>query len=398
MLHQRNRLILDIFQKKLKLSRVVAIQGCRQSGKSFFAKQILSNRFPASIYVTFDQKVQKTFAEENPESFLKKYSDAAPFIIDEAQKVPEIFDAIKFQVDQHIRPGQFVLLGSTEFSRLSKVRESLTGRMSRLRIYPLTLAECLELPRAKPKALAHLMQPIPRTSRKAVLNHFEKGGFPGIFAVRSQESRRDFFQDWLELTLHRDLHQFKGVSVETELASEIIQRIALLPEPNVTLLAKATKTNSRTVQRILNLLETLFVVHRLDPHREGNGKPLYFLCDVGLATHLGADLERQLWTWLLQEQLAQRGTQLDEGWKLFYFRSPKGKFIHLITENLRQREISALKILSTEKLDMREFEILSAFENRVQSEFGLVRKIAWGPLDYGDFKNGVISYPWESLC
>ena len=350
--HSRKRLLLSLFEKKLKLSRVVTLQGCRQSGKSFFAKQILTKKFPQSVYVTFDQKTLKTFAEDNPESFLKKYSDADPLMIDEAQKVPDIFDAIKYEVDEDLRPGQYILLGSTEFSKLSKVSESLTGRMSRLKLYPLTLAECLALPSEKPKPLSHLLQVKPRVSRKDVLHHLEKGGFPGIFAIREKTSRSDFFQDWLNLTLERDLHQFKRTEIDTELASEVLQRIVLLPEPNVTQLAKSTKRDARTIQRILKIFETLFVVHRVDPFREGNGKSLYFLCDVGLACHLGADFERQLWTWLIQEQLAQRGFQSDEGWKLFYLRSPKGKFIHLVAENLRLQEVTALKILSSEKIDL----------------------------------------------
>lgn len=393
----RRRQILELFKKKLAFSRVVAIQGCRQSGKSVLARQILPQILKKAIYVTFDQKILKTFATENPESFLQKYQDAMPLIIDEAQKVPDIFDAVKFEVDQNSEPGQYVLLGSTEFSKFLKIRESLTGRMSRLRLFPLTLAECLEIQDNSPKPPDLFMRMTPVVTRAQVLHHLDRGGFPGIFAVRDRGSRGEFFQDWINLTLERDLHQFPGISVDTELAQEIFQRIPLLDEPNASNLAKAVKRDTRNVQKILNLLEILFVVHRLSPHREGTGKPLYFLCDVGLASHLGADFERQLWTWLLQEQLAQRGFQNDEGWKLFYFRSPKGKFLHLILENLRLKQVVAIKIISTEKTDLRELEILKSFQKRIESQFKKIRLLTFGPASYGKWDGSIEMFPWESL-
>ena len=50
--------------------------------------------------------------------------------------VPEIFNAVKFQVDQKRVPGSYLLLGSTEFSKLARIRESLTGRLGRIRALP----------------------------------------------------------------------------------------------------------------------------------------------------------------------------------------------------------------------------------------------------------------------
>ena len=396
MAHSRNRHLLSQFAKRLAFSRVLAIQGCRQSGKSFLAKHLLSQIAPEAQYVTFDQKTVKTFASENPESFLKQYQSSAPLIIDEAQKVPGIFDAIKFEVDEDPRPGQYVVLGSTEFSKLLKIRESLTGRMSRLRLFPLSLAESLEVPLSL-APLSHLMNSKLRANRSQMLKHLERGGFPGIFAVRDESARKEFFRDWLDLTLDRDIHQFPGVSVDTELAGEIIQQIVLLPEPNASNLAKATKKDTRKILQILRLLETLFVVQRLTPFKEGTGKPLFFLCDVGLAAYLGADFERKLWTWLLQEQLSQRNCRSDDGWRLHYYRSPKGKFLHLVAENLKEKKISALKIISTEQFDARDFEILKAFYTRTVQHYKKVSLVGWGPMSHGSWDGIIDLFPWEAV-
>lgn len=270
-------------------------------------------------------------------------------------------------------------------------------RMGRLRIFPLTLSECAEIPLTR-APFPHLLNEKPRVSRTELFKHLERGGFPGIFSVRNESSRKDFFQDWLSLTIERDLHQFPGVSVDTDLAYEVLYRLPLLAEPSISNIAKAVKKDSRAVQKILKLLTTLFVVHSLSPFREGTGKPLFFLCDVGLASYLGADLERQLWTWLIHEQLAQRTYRNDQDHRLTYYRSPKGKFIHLVVENLKQKQITALKIFSTERVDLREFEILKAFKERVQSQYQETSLNAWGPFSKDRWENKIDIHAWESLA
>jgi predicted AAA+ superfamily ATPase len=119
---------------------VIAIQGARQSGKIFLVRELLSPELPTSSYVIFDRPADRELAESASESFLEKYAASAPLIIDEAQKVPKIFDTIKFLVDLQRRPGKYLLLGSTEFSKKTLIRESLTGRISTVRMFPLTCA------------------------------------------------------------------------------------------------------------------------------------------------------------------------------------------------------------------------------------------------------------------
>ena len=115
---------------------VVGITGPRQSGKTTLAKMT----FPEKKYVTLDDKELRALATSNPKDFLDAFPDGA--IIDEAQKVPEIFDAIKLFVDnKKYEPGKYILTGSSQFKLKENMTDSLAGRASFLRLLPFSLSE-----------------------------------------------------------------------------------------------------------------------------------------------------------------------------------------------------------------------------------------------------------------
>ncbi len=394
--HTRKRHALPLFQKKLRFSRVITIQGARQTGKSFFAREIISNTLSRSHYLTLDLKSQQTFASDNPETFLQQYPESQPLIIDEAQKSPPLFDAIKAAVDVHPHPGQFVLLGSTEFSREVQIRESLTGRVSRIRLYSMNSAECLNLA-PNSSSDPFFLNVRPRASRAALLQHLQRGGFPGIFAVRDESSRQALLQDWLDVTIQRDLTLFPKHRVDPSLAMDILTLLPHLEEPIPAALAAKLRRDTRTIQRVLHLLEVLFAVHRIDPHPLGTGKPRYYLCDPGLASFLGAPFERALETWFLHEQLSQRSYRGDTFSILHYYRTTKGSILHFIASDRRRpKELNALKILDRERMDLRELEVLRAFGRKCEKA-GLIPTLSALASTAFHLKDDRIrGLPWES--
>ena len=135
--HFRPRYLAKTIGKRLKFFPVIGIQGARQVGKSALVRDLLSKLIKNFHYETFDQQTVRQFAQSNPESFLEaKMQRDGTLAIDEAQKVPAIFDAVKYVVDKRRVPGQFILLGSTEFSKKTLIHESLTGRIGMLRLFP----------------------------------------------------------------------------------------------------------------------------------------------------------------------------------------------------------------------------------------------------------------------
>lgn len=399
--HTRNRHGLKVVLKKLKFSRVVAIQGARQTGKSFLIRELLATELPLLVYQTFDKSMVRRFAKRNPDTFIEQFSEAFPLAIDEAQKVPDIFDAVKLSVDQNPKPGRYILLGSTEFSRMNRIQESLTGRMSRFRLYPLNLAETLMLP-LNPSHEATLVQKEPRIERHQLFQYLDRGGMPGLFAVREERERNDLIEGWLDLLFERDIHLFPRLELDSDLCREIVEKIVTLEEPTLEQVSKSLRLKSTELKKYIKVLTHLFVLHEVHPHPLGTGKMYYFVCDVGIAAHLGASFEKKLYSYLLQEQLSQRSYRGDIDHKLYYYRNSRGNIIHLIIESKTKKTVSAVKLFFDETIDLREFEILKAFRETVKKDpeypFKTVEIIGLGPKVFNFPKEKLKIFPWESIA
>ncbi len=391
--HLRERFILKTIENKLKFAPVFSLQGARQTGKSYLARDVIAKRVKKSIYLTFDQKSVRTFATKRPDTFLENYDDYKPIIIDEAQKVPDIFDAIKFRVDQKRVSGKFFILGSTEFSKLTNIRESLTGRMSRAKLYPLTIRESLSK-NSSSRTSSFYLQNSTDVTRAEFLRYLENGGMPGIFTIKNKTEKNLLLQDWISLTVDRDVHTFERKIISSELIREILEQIAKLEQPNLNNIAKAIKIDTRRIRSHLEVLETLFVINSLPAHKSGTGKILYFILDCALAAVLGASFEKIMWTAVLNELLAKRSYFDNSNYKLFYYRNTKGSIVNFLEENAKG-DISLLKIITEEKYDERNLEILSAYQKKVT---GKVSLYAIAPFESLGSKELVKIYPWEAIA
>src|SRR5262245_57627014 len=116
---------------------VVLIHGPRQSGKTTLAQLVGKRR--GYEYFTFDDDVVRSAGETDPAGFVAGLP--ARVILDEVQRVPRLFTAIKAAVDRDRTPGRFLLTGSANVLLVPKLADTLAGRMAILRLYPLAQTE-----------------------------------------------------------------------------------------------------------------------------------------------------------------------------------------------------------------------------------------------------------------
>ena len=391
--HMRERSALVVLKKKLKFSRVVSIQGARQTGKSVLARDL----FDQGVYVTLDRAQTRHEASERPGTFLEVLREKAhqkTIVIDEAQKVPQIFDEIKSIVDENNRPGQFLLLGSTEFSHETKIRESLTGRLSRLKLYPFTVSETLKKPQSD-LSFVH-GKSTNSITRKELLYYLGRGGFPAIFSIRDEQERFERMDEWIKLTSERDIMQIPRLKPDPELCQRIIELLPHLEEPNLSSLTARLKRPARKLESQLKLLKLIYAIHELRPHPLGTGKPLYYLIDAGLVSHLQGGFERTLETAILAELMSKTSYLLDLKYNLYFFRTTKGSRIQIVIETSPGKLI-AIKLSGSETLDHRDALILDSFQNKASREKISCQTVLLAGIGQKSKLGTHLAMPWESL-
>ncbi len=139
-----NRTVFKEIDKSVKSRPVTLITGARQVGKSTLA--LLYSESKQFAYVSLDNSRERELAKKDPDLFLSLHP--WPLIIDEVQRAPELFDAIEEVVNKEKRSneknyGMYILTGSQMYKLMNNVSQSLAGRISIIRMTPLSRSEIL---------------------------------------------------------------------------------------------------------------------------------------------------------------------------------------------------------------------------------------------------------------
>ena len=129
------RQIKETFLQTLQFYPITTLTGPRQSGKSTFLKDVL----PDWNYVSLEDPDIREFCKTDPRGFLSSYPEHS--IIDEVQRVPELFSYLQTQVDTSGESGQYVLSGSQNFQLMKSISQSLAGRCAVLKLMPFSQKE-----------------------------------------------------------------------------------------------------------------------------------------------------------------------------------------------------------------------------------------------------------------
>ena len=268
---------------------VVLLHGPRQSGKTTLARTVAE---PAGYgYLTFDDDNLATAARSDPAGFVADLP--ARMVLDEIQRVPEVFTSIKAVVDRDRMPGRFLLTGSANVLLMPKLADSLAGRIEARRLHP--LAQC-ELERRASGFLPQLFSAGFKLSRHERLGpelaqRIVAGGYPAALA-REPGRRREWYRAYVQTLVQRDVRDLARIaSLDAlprllELAAGQTARLM-----NASELAGPFALSRPTIRDYLTLLERVFLIESLPPwhlrHLSRLVKtPKVHLADTGLASAL----------------------------------------------------------------------------------------------------------------
>lgn len=330
----------------LRDTPVVLLHGARQAGKSTLVQEIAAGPHPAR-YLTFDDTAALAAAKSDPSGFIAGLE--SPVVLDEVQRVPELFLPIKAAVDRTRRPGQFLLTGSANVLFLPKLSESLAGRMEVLTLWPLSQAEIEGAAESfVDRAFTAARSPSsPGESRDTLSRRIVAGGFPEV-VLRQPARRPAWFRSYVTTILQRTVRDIADI----ERAHELPRLLSVLAARTGTLLNIADLSRTlaipqTTLQRYAALLQNAFLIHLVPAwtarvRRRLLKSPKILSVDTGLAANLvGVDARalganQELWGALVETfaavELLKQATWSTTRPTLYHFRTAKGEEVDVVLE------------------------------------------------------------------
>jgi predicted AAA+ superfamily ATPase len=321
--------------------------GIRQVGKS----TLLRDRMKIPHYLTFDEQDVKAEAKMSPKAFLAR-CDGIPTVLDEVQKVPEIFDSLKALVDRKKIPGRWFLSGSVAFSGRIGIRESLTGRIGLLHLFPMSLAEIKQREFAGSQEGPFLQYDRPssrgskpRFSVEELTSQMNLGGLPVPAFLRDHRVRSHYWDNWLDTTLSRDAQKSYGTGFDPEYCMALVRMLArALPEGEYPSLDFVTG-DKRKAKKYIQALQDIFFLRRFTVHEEGVGKDHWIFGDSGLAFHLapqksGPGTLLSLARHMVLNEIFCFNEYQGHSLSNLYFKSARGSVIDLVWDNIPVRIIA----------------------------------------------------------
>lgn len=260
----------ELNQKLAQLAEkfpVVSVTGPRQSGKT----TLLQNSFPDYQYYSLEDPDIRLFAQNDPRNFLAAGSH---IIIDEIQRVPELFSYIQTITDQSKIPGQFIISGSQSFLLNEKISQSLAGRVAILHLLPFSFTELKKA----------------GISFSSYEDLLFKGYYPRIYDMEIDPG--DFYPNYLQTYIERDVRLLQNIQD----LDQFIRFMKLAAGRtgqllNLTSLASDTGISVNTVKSWLTVLEASFIIFLLQPYHKNYNKrlvkmPKLYFYDTGLVSSL----------------------------------------------------------------------------------------------------------------
>lgn len=260
--------------KKLSSNPAVALLGPRQVGKTTLAKEFIANQ--DAIYLDLESP-EDTARMADAEAYFRSNNQKL-IVIDEVQRMPELFPILRSVIDRDRRNRRFLLLGSASPKLLARSSETLAGRISFLELYPFHITEI------------------------SPLDDFNKlwlrGGFPSFYLSQTNEESFEKRLDFLTTYIEREL-PLLGLNMPVRIVRNAIQMLTQLNGNifNISSLSKSLAIDQRKTKELLDYLENSFLIRSIQPFFLNISKrlvksPKLFFRDTGLM-HAAAGIENK---------------------------------------------------------------------------------------------------------
>lgn len=246
------RTIREVFLQKLLPNKVLVLLGARRVGKTMFLKNLADNHFnePFLFLNGEDMDTQAILSQRTVENYRRLLGDIKLLIIDEAQKVPDIGQALKLMVDS-FDGLKIIATGSSVFDIANKLGEPLTGRKYTITMFPLAQMEY--------SAVENLVETRSRLDERLIF-----GCYPELSQMLTSKEKADYLKEMVNAYLLKDILEFEGIrSSDKMLALLRLIAFQIGKEVSVDELGKQLGMSRNTAEKYLDLLSKVFVIYKL---------------------------------------------------------------------------------------------------------------------------------------
>ncbi len=392
----------------LNSRRVVILSGARQCGKTTTSKTIVDND---CIFRTLDDTTLLTAAQSDPKSFIKHSKKT--MIIDEVQRVPELITAIKKTVDENTKYGQYLLTGSVNLQTLPTVKESLAGRVKKIRLRPLSQGEIIE---NNPNFLNRLSKldfvDNSDFDKESLLELMFKGGYPEPLFMHNQKDRTSWYKDYLNTIIEYDLKDIANIKRQDTLKD----LMAIIASFSSKFIDKSKITTSmgianQTLDTYLGVLENTYLVDKLSPYLKTdyervNKQSKYFVSDTGLMCSvlnwkiddliLDSDKNGKLFETYVYNQLISQVDLENFDYSLYHYRDREKREIDFIIQD-SNNTIYGIEVKSGTLISKDHFKHLKWFKNNLAKDKKFVGIVLYSGENVVPFGENMFAIPINNL-
>lgn len=318
------RNIQNHLQEVIASFPAVMLYGPRQIGKTTLAKQVAASCGKNFHYFDLEKENDLFVMKNNAFDFLNTLKDDL-VIIDEVQTYPPLLSVLRSIIDSHRVSGRFILLGSADPSLVKGVSESLAGRVIYMEIFQISVVEAHE-------------------NGIALEMHWFRGGFPESLLLKTDKLWKLWTESFVSSYVYRDLNQLFGINLSPQIVLKIWAMLAHVNSEleNLENLGRSLGLTGTTIKKYLDFMQGAYLIRRLPPWFENNGKrliksPKIYIRTSGilhhflqitkysdLPTHPGVGAS---WEGYVIEQIV---THLPDGLEIYFYRTQNGAEIDVV--------------------------------------------------------------------
>ncbi len=389
------RSIENILMEVLKISPAVLLTGARQVGKSTLCLSLDYN------YVVFDNLSQREAADNDPVGYISNLQK--PVTIDEIQKVPQVLEGIKIDIDKHHKNGEFLLTGSANVLDMKKAKDTLAGRIIQLQMFPLSAKELHHKPNENivddffEKNIPTLK--VANISFEEVLQSILKGGYPQIHTIESKRGRSLWFNSYISTYVERDIRDVG----ELRDITAFIKFFNIIAPRSCGLLNKADLANDAglseiTVNNYLSMLEMIYQISLLKAYSSNISKrfiksPKLYMSDSGVLSHLlnitttqellNSNKKGDVIETFIYNELLKHISYSTTMPNIYHYRTNDKKEIDFVLE--KGDKIIAIEVKSSHTVKLEHFKHIVDFQKKSSKKIiGIVFYMGEAVLPFGD--------------